>query len=301
MKSASKPYPYAFFEGEIVPIEKAQISIMTNSLHYGVGIFGGIKAFPVGDRIGIFRLDDHLERLKSSVAILGFPFEFDSEQTKETILNLARKNNLEEISYIRPLIYRSDTRLSPDIAGDYSLAIYMMHMPSYFDEDKGIEVCVSSWQRNSDSAIPPRTKATGGYINSALAINEARQSGYESAIMLDKNGHVSEGAVMNIFLVRQGKLITPSVDSDILEGITRRTVIELAEELGIEVEQRSVDRSELYTADEAFFTGTAANITWCKAIDKTEISSKQGSITEKIAKAFKNLPDTHKELFTLLN
>ena len=301
MKSASKPYPYAFFEGGIVPIEKAQISIMTNSLHYGIGIFGGIKAFPVGDKIGILRLDDHLESLKNSVAILGFPFEFDAKQTREVILDLAQKNNLEGISYIRPLIYRSDTRLSPDIAGDYSLAIYIMHMPSYFDEEKGIEVCVSSWQRNSDSAIPPRTKATGGYINSALAINEAKQSGYESAIMLDKNGHVSEGAVMNIFLVKQGKLITPSVDSDILEGITRRTVIELAEELGIEVEQRPVDRSELYTADEAFFTGTAANITWCRSIDKTEISSKQGSITEKISKAFKNLPDSHKELFTILS
>ncbi|HYF97224.1 MAG TPA: branched-chain amino acid transaminase [Patescibacteria group bacterium] len=301
MKSASAPYPYAFFQGEIVPIEKAQISIMTNSLHYGVGIFGGIKAFPVGDKIGIFRLDDHLERLNNSVTILGFPFEFDLKQTKEIILNLAQKNNLEEISYIRPLIYRSDTRLSPDIAGDYNLAIYMMRMPNYFDENKGIEVCVSSWQRNSDSAIPPRTKATGGYINSTLAINEARQSGYESAIMLDKNGHVSEGAVMNIFLAKQGKLITPSVDSDILEGITRRTVMELAEEIGIEIEQRLVDRSELYTADEAFFTGTAANITWCKSIDKTVLGSQKGRITEKIAKAFKNLPDTHKELFTLLN
>ncbi len=295
---AFKPYPYAYFQKKVVPIENAQISIMTNGLHYGVGIYGGFKAYETNDGVKIFRLDDHLQRMKNSVGILNFPFEFDVEETKKTVLELAAKNKLTSVSYIRPLIYRSDIVLSPDIAGEYDLAIYMMHMPDYFDSAKGLDVCVSSWQRNSDNAIPPRTKATGGYINSALAINDAHAAGYDSAIMLDSRGNVSEGAVMNIFLVKKGKLITPSSDSDILEGITRKTIIELAKEMGIELEERIVDRSELYTAEEVFFTGTAANVTWCKSIDKTEIGKTIGPVTKKLATAFDNLVETHPQYFT---
>jgi branched-chain amino acid aminotransferase len=295
---AFEPYPHAFFKGKVVPIEDAQISIMTNGLHYGVGIYGGIKAYETDGDVKIFRLQDHLQRMKNSVSILNFPFDFNVDSVKKTILGLADKNKLAGASYIRPILYRSDIVLSPDIAGEYDLAIYMMHMPDYFDPSKGLDVCVSNWQRNSDSAIPPRTKATGGYINSALAINDAHAAGYDSAIMLDKNGHVSEGAVMNIFLVQAGKLITPSSDSDILEGVTRKTILELAEEMGIETEERLVDRSELYIADEVFFTGTAANVTWCKSIDKTKISDSVGPITEKLAAAFEKLSETHPQYFT---
>lgn len=295
---AFKPYPYAYFQGKIVPIEDAQISIMTNGLHYGVGIYGGFKAYADKDGVKIFRIHDHLQRMKNSVGILKFPFEFDVNKTEKMILDLAKKNKLSGVSYIRPLIYRSDIVLSPAIEGEYDLAVYMMHMPDYFDSEKGIRVCVSEWQRNSDNTIPPRTKATGGYINSALAINDARLSGYDSAIMLDKNGDVSEGAVMNIFLVKDGKLITPSGDSDILEGITRRTILELAGEMGIEVQQRKVKKDELYTADEIFFTGTAANLTWCSAIDKTSIGEKTGPITAKLGKAFDGLLQTHPQYFT---
>lgn len=297
---AFKPYPYVFFQGKTVPVEEAQISIMTNGLHYGVGIYGGFKAYETKDNVKIFRLKDHLQRMKNSVGILNFPFEFDVEKVEKIVLELARKNKLTGISYVRPLIYRSDIVLSPDIAGEYDLAIYMMHMPDYFDSVEGLDVCVSNWQRNSDNAIPPRTKATGGYINSALAINDAHAAGYDSAIMLDSRGNVSEGAVMNIFLVKKGKLITPSNDSDILEGITRKTIIELAGEMGIEVEERTVDRSELYTAEEVFFTGTAANLTWCKSIDRTEISKTIGPVTKKLMSAFENLIETHPQYFTVV-
>lgn len=292
------PYPYAYFRKKVVPVEEAQISIMTNGLHYGVGIYGGIKAYETGEGVGIFRLKDHIARMKRSVDILHFPFKFDEKEVEETILELARKNKLSGVSYIRPLVYRSDTVLSPDIAGEYDLAIYMMHMPDYFDADKGISVCVSKWQRNSDNAIPPRTKATGGYINSALAINSAHEEGYDSAIMLDKHGNVSEGAVMNIFLVKDGKLITPSSDSDILEGITRKTVLELAGEMGIETEERIVKKDELYSAEEVFFTGTAANVTWCRAVDDKQISKSIGPITSKLASAFIDLSKTHPQYFT---
>ncbi len=292
------PYPYAYFQKKIVPIEDAQISIMTNGLHYGVGIYGGFKAYETPEGVKIFRLDDHLQRMKNSVDILGLRFEFDIEAVKKTVLELAKKNHLKGITYIRPLVYRSDIVLSPDIAGEYDLAIYMMQMPDYFDSEKGLNVCVSQWQRNSDKSIPPRTKATGGYINSALAIDSAHKAGYDSAIMLDAAGNVSEGAVMNIFLVKDGKLITPSLDSDILEGITRKTIIELARESGIELEERKVDKDELYDADEVFFTGTAANLTWCKSIDKKEISANIGPVTKKLADEFNNLIETHPQYFT---
>lgn len=295
---AFKPYPYVYFQKKIVPVEDAQISIMTNGLHYGVGIYGGFKAYETKDGVKIFRLHDHLERMRNSVDILSFPFEFDTEKVKKIVLELAKKNNLKGVTYIRPLVYRSDIVLSPDIAGEYDLAIYMMHMPDYFDSEKGLDVCVSDWQRNSDKSIPPRTKATGGYINSALAINDAHKAGYDSAIMLDVHGNVSEGAVMNIFLVKDGKLITPSSDSDILEGITRKTVLELAGEMAIETEERKVAKDELYDADEVFFTGTAANLTWCRSINKKEISKQIGPITKRLRDEFNNLLDTHPQYFT---
>lgn len=301
IKKNFTPYPFAYFEGEIVPIEKAQISIMTNSLHYGIGIFGGLKIFETSDGPAIFRLDDHVERMRKSVEILGFRYDFDPEKVKKILLELALRNKPTSTTYIRPLIYRSDTTISPDIAGDYELAVYMLDMPAYFDPNKGLKVCISSWQRNSDNAIPPRTKATGGYINSALAIDEARGKGFDSAIMLDKNGDVSEGAVMNIFLVKDGQLITPSLGSDILEGITRRTIIEIAQKNGIKVIERKVKPSELYEADEVFFSGSATNITWCSVVDEKEISSQIGPVTQKMVKEFSNLYSASPELFTEIN
>ena len=291
-------YPFALFESQIVPIEQANISIMTNGLHYGIGIYGGMKVHELASGPAIFRIDDHLERMQKSVEILKFPYEFKTDEIKQKIINLAEKNNVQPGSYIRPIIYRSDLNLSPDIAGDYDIAVYMLKMPKYFDAQKGLSVCVSSWVRNSEDSIPPRTKATGGYINSALAINDAHLNGFDSAIMLDKRGNVSEGAVMNIFLVKDGKLITPSLDSDILEGITRRTVLELANEQGIEVEERTVSKDELFSADEIFFSGTAANVTWCREVDNQPISPQQGPITSQIVSLISNLAKSHPQLYT---
>lgn len=291
-------YPYALFEGNIKPLEECTIPVMTNALHYGAGVFAGIKIYSTGEGFGIFRLDDHLRRLKNSCKILRFPFELDEAVVKKQIVELAKKNEIKGTTYIRPLVFRSDTDLSPDISGDYSLVVYMMEMSRYLGDNTGLSVCVSSWQRNSDNSLPPATKATGGYINSSLAIHDAKAAGYDSAIMLDQNGNVGEGAVMNIFLVKNGKLLTPALDSDILEGITRRTVLELAQEQGIEVIERTINRTELYNADEVFFCGTAVEIAWCKDIDKVLISDKAGPITEKIQTAFKELPKTHPKLFT---
>ncbi len=299
-KPASEPYPFAYFEDKIVPIEQAKVSVMTNALHYGIGIFGGIKVFETNKGMAIFRLDDHLRRLQDSVEALEFDYDFDHQKVKQIILSLARKNNVKGTTYIRPLIYRSDTNLSPHIKGNYELAIYMLPMSYYFDPNKGLKVMFSTWQRNSNKAIPPRTKATGGYLNSALAIHEANKAGFDSAIMLDKNSDVSEGAVMNLFIVKDLQIVTPSLDSDILEGITRRTVVEVAQELGISVVERKVKKQELYEADEVFFSGTAADITWCSHVDDIEISKQPGPITKKLREQFQALSTTKPELFTLI-
>lgn len=299
--AAFQEYPFAFIRGKIVPVEDATVSVMTNALHYGGGIFGGIKGFKVADQLAIFRLADHMERMRKSCRILRFPYEFDPDIVAGHIVELTKRNNPTGTTYIRPLVYRSDTQLSPAIAGDYDLAVYMLDMPHYFDPTKGTSVCVSSWQRNADNAIPPRTKATGGYINSALAIHDAAQQGFDSAIMLDAQGNVSEGAVMNIFLVRDGVLVTPSTDSSILEGITRRTVLELATEWGMTVRERVVSRSELYVADEVFFCGTAANISWCPRIDDVSFGTKPGPVTQRYIDAFETLVKTHQDLFTFVD
>ncbi len=299
--AAFKEYPFAFIRGEIVPTEQATVSVMTNALHYGIGVYGGIKGTKVGNQLAVFRLDDHLQRMKKSCRILRFPYEFDTEKAKKQIIELIKRNKPSATTYIRPLVYRSDTQLAPAIMGEYDFAVYLLDMPHYFDPVKGTSVAVSSWRRNADNAIPPRTKATGGYINSALAIHDATQNGFDSAIMLDEHGNVSEGAVMNLFIVRDGVLITPSTDSSILEGITRRTVLELAKEWDLPVQERVVGRSELYVADEAFFCGTAANISWCPRIDNTRFGEKPGSLTERFIDAFENLITTHPQLYTLVD
>ena len=283
-----------------MPLKNAKLSIMTNALHYGTGIFGGIKIFETDEGLAIFRLDDHLKRLEAGVKALDFNFKVDRTKLKKIIMSLAAKNQVKGTVYVRPLIYRSDTDLSPDIAGNYDIAIYILHMPYYFDPSKGLKVSVSSWRRNPSDSIPPRTKATGGYINSALAIHEAHKRGFDSAIMLDKNGYVSEGAVMNIFIVKNSKLITPPLDSDILEGITRKTVIEMARALNIDVTERQINEQELYQADEVFFSGTAAEITWCNTIESVEISSEAGPITKRLNLQFKSLASSRPDLFTPL-
>lgn len=296
-------YPYAIFEKNIVPLEEAKISIMTNALHYGIGIFGGIKIFATPNGPGIFRLDDHVVRMQKSAETLNFRYKFNVAQVREDLLELAKKNKVEPQTYIRPIIYRSDTRISPAIDGDYDLAVYMLAMPNayYNYEENGIRVNISSWQRNSSRAIPPRTKATGGYINSALAIDEAKLQGFDSAIMLDKDDYVSEGAVMNLFIVKDGKLITPSADSDILQGITRKTIIEIAAEAEIPFSEAKISKEELYSADEVFFCGTATDITWCSKVDDKTISETRGPITTDIEEKFSDLPKTHSHYFTKIS
>ena len=285
--------PFAFFEGKITPIEKAQVSIMTNALQYGTGIFGGMRGYfnKEKNELNIFRMDDHLARFLSSLKILGVEIEYTQKDLKKIFLDLIQQNKPEKDVYFRPFAYAGSLNLAPDLDRDnvFSFALYMVPLGDYLPTNKGLSVGVSSWRRISDNAIPSRAKISGGYINSALAKKEAHNSGYDEAIFLNEAGHVAEGSAMNIFLVRNGKVITPSVTEDILEGITRRSVMEIATDLGYEVIERVIDRSELYVSDEVFFSGTAAQVAWISQVEGRIIGDgNQGEVSKKIQEMFFN-------------
>lgn len=285
-------FPYAYFNGRYTPIKEAKVSIMTNALQYGTAVFGGIRGYQTEDKktISLFRLNDHYRRLISATRILGIPSPVSAKKMAELTIELVKKNKPKTDVYIRPMIYTSSYHLSPNLnpkVAKFDFAIYMIPLGEYLDINKGLNVCVSSWTRINDNMIPARGKVTGGYINSSLARYEAELNGYEEAIVLDKNGHVAEGSGENLFIVRDGVLITTPVYNDILEGITRSSVLTLAADLGIPTQEREIDRTELYIADEAFFSGTGVQVAWIKTIDQRVIGNgKMGPIASKIQKLF---------------
>lgn len=280
-------FPYTFFQGKTVKTSQANVPIMTNALQYGTGVFGGIRGYynKKGKFLSIFRIDDHYQRFLSSLKIIGASLAYDKEQLKKITLDLVGRNKPKTDTYIRPFAYAASTNLSPNLErdGQFDFALYMMPLGEYLSVDKGLSATVSSWRRISDNAIPARGKISGSYINSALARKEATQRGFDEAILLTESGHVSEGSAENIFIVRNNILITPPVSDDVLEGITRRTILQLAKDLGIETQQRVVDRTELYIADEAFFSGTGVQVAWIAKIDNRLIGDgKRGRVTAKL-------------------
>lgn len=282
-------YPYAFFEKEIVPIEKAKVSIMTNALQYGTGVFGGIRGYLSYDKkyINIFRLKDHFLRFLNSIKVLNKSIKLTHQELVNITLKLARKNDPQSDCYIRPFAYASSYEISPDLYPvKFGLAIYMIPLGEYLSISNGLKLVVSNWIRINDNMIPSRIKATGGYINSSLAKGDAVRGGFDDALMLTQDGHVAEGSSANFFMVRDGTIITASRSEDVLEGITRRSIIQLAEDLAIPVEERKIDRTEVYIADEAFLTGTGAQVAWIAEVDGRVISSKIGPLTSKIQKLF---------------
>lgn len=287
----TSPFPFAHFENKIVKIESAKVSIMVKSMQYGMAWFGGIRGYMSNDEetIHIFRLDDHIQRFLSSGKILGVSIPYSAEELKKIFIDLTKKNKPKTDTYYRPFAYADSIELSPNFVQnpDFSFALYMVPLGDYLPTDQGNSVCVSSWRRVSDNAIPARAKISGAYVNSALAKQEAVKNGFSDAIVLSESGDVTEGSAMNVFIVRNGILITPSASSDVLEGITRRSVFEIARNLGIQTEERSVDRSELYIADEVFFSGTGAQIAWVSHIDHRKIGTgTMGPITQQIRDSF---------------
>ncbi len=278
---------YAFFKGGFVPIENAKISIMTHAFNYGTGCFEGIRAYwnPEESQLFVFRLLEHFQRLHRSCKILHIRLPYSPEELSDLLVELLRREGYREDCYIRPIAYKADEVIGVRLHNlTDEFAMFATPFGRYIEGELGARVMISPWRRVDDNAVPARAKITGSYINSALSKTAAAMAGCDEAIVLTHDGHVSEGSAENLFLVRNGKLITPPVTDDILEGITRDTVMEIAlAEFGIETEVRTVDRSELYVVDEAFFCGTGVQIEPIVEIDHRVIGDgKMGPITQKI-------------------
>jgi len=279
---------YAFFQGSIVPIEEAKVDIRTHTLQYGTGVFEGIRSY-WDDTTGsgfAFRMKEHYERLLSNTKIIMIEVRYSVEELCDITLELLRKEGYKEDAYVRPFAYNSGLNIGPKLIGnEQDLFIYSIPLGMYLDTDKPIDVCISSWDRIPDNAIPPRAKISGSYVNAALQKTEAVLDGYDEALVLSMDGrHVSEGSAMNLFMVRNERLVTPPLTNDILEGITRNTVIALARNIsGIDTEERLIDRTELYIADELFFCGTGAQISPIGSVDKRKIGTGgMGPVTKKL-------------------
>lgn len=255
---------YAFFRGRIVPIEQAKVSIMTHGLNYGTGCFEGIRAYwnEGQAQLYLFRPTEHYERLHRSCRILRIDLPYSVQELNAITVDLLRREGFRQDAYVRPLAYKASELIGVRLHDlEDGFAIFAMPFGRYIENEEGAHVCISAWRRVDDNAAPARAKITGAYINSAFAKTDAVLSGYDEALVLTQTGHISEGSAENFFMVRDGLLITPPITSNILEGVTRDTIIRLAqEELGLPVIERSIDRSEVYVCDEAFLVGTGVQV-----------------------------------------
>ncbi|MFU8795753.1 MAG: branched-chain amino acid transaminase [Dehalococcoidia bacterium] len=286
--------PYAFFRKQFMPLAEARVGVLTQALHYGTGCFDGIRGNWDSEKkqFCLFRLQDHYKRMLDSCRILKISLPYSIDDLCRLTAELLAKSEYREDVYIRPLAYKSAANLAirlHDIEDDF-LAV-VTTFPTYLDTEKGVRCCVSSWRRVDDNMIPPRGKICGLYVNSALAKTEAMENGFDEAVMLTQSGHVSEGTGQNIFLVMGGELITPPSSENILMGITRDTVIKLAaNELGVRTIERQIDRSELYVADECFFTGTASDVAPILEIDRRKVGTgKIGRVTADLQRVYSDV------------
>jgi branched-chain amino acid aminotransferase len=269
------PDCWVYFDGEIVHYHDVHIPPMTHALHYGTGCFEGIRAYWNVNQGQLYLLQSrpHFERLRRSAAILRLQLPYSTDELESVTLEILRLNEARTDTYIRPLVFVSAEEIGVRLHGlEQSFLIYTAPLGDYIDTEGGIRCVTSSWRRIADAAIPARAKITGSYVNSALAKTEALESGFDEAIMLTDNGHVSEGSAENLFMLRDGLFVTPPVTDDILEGITRALLIGLIrDELGLEVVERSIDRTELYACDELFLCGTGAQVSPVVELDRRAI------------------------------
>jgi branched-chain amino acid aminotransferase len=280
-----------FAGGEFRRYEDARVGLLTHGLNYGTGCFEGIRGYwnATERELYILQLREHFERLHRSARILLMKLPHTVDELIAITLEVCARNRFEENIYIRPLLYKAAEDVGVRLGGvPDAFAIVAIPFARYFDAEAGLKTGVSSWRRIDDTMAPARAKVTGAYINSALAKSEALMNGFDEAIMLSSDGHVSEGSAANLFLVRGGALHTPDPSQNVLEGITRHTAIMLARaELGLNVVERALDRSELYTADELFLSGTAAGITYINSVDHRPIGSgAMGPVTRELTTLF---------------
>ncbi len=285
---------HAFFEGKIVPLSDAKVNIATHAFLYGTAVFGGVRAYWNEEKkhLFVFRPYDHYRRLLHSARMLTMETKYDEESLIQLTLDVLRTDDWKQDIYIRPIFYKADMGIGVrlhDLRDEFCM--FVIPSVKYLKNDTDAHVTISSWRRIDDNMIPARGKVAGAYVNSALIKSDAVRSGYDEALVLDSNGHISEGSAMNIFMVRDGLLVTPPVTDNILEGITRRTVMELArKELGLTVVERSIDRTEVYIAEELFMTGTAAEVTAVTSIDHRPVGSgKMGPITTQLRTMFADI------------
>lgn len=281
-----------WLDGKLIKQADANVPILTHSLQYGSGIFEGMRAYDTGNGAAIFRLDEHVERFMRSAKIYAMDLKHTEHQLSEAIIKLVKTNNLRSC-YIRPFAFYNDSHIGLSAHGK-RISVFIGAMPfgAYFGtgRERGIKCKISSWQRINSMILPPEAKASGNYVNSVIANLEAIASGNDEAILLSYNGYVAEGPGENIFLVENGELVTPGRDADILMGITRDTIIKIAENMGLTVAERNVHKEELYTCDEAFFSGTAAEITPIVSIDSRRVGKgKPGGITKMLADEYSRI------------
>ncbi len=264
--------PIAYFEGAFCPFENAKISIATHALHYGTGAFGGMRGLPNPanpDQILLFRLDRHAQRLSASARFLNH--DLPADKIESVLIDFVKKNAPRVPFYIRPFVYTSDLGIAPRLHKvNKDFFVYGLELGDYLSPE-GVSCRISSWYRQEDRSLPLRGKISGAYITSSLAKTEAVASGFDEAILMNSQGKVSEASGMNVFMVRRGQVITPGYEQDILEGITRDSVLTVARDLGFEVIERPIDKTELMIADEVFLSGTAAKVTPVRQIESYEM------------------------------
>ncbi|MEP7135400.1 MAG: branched-chain amino acid transaminase [Chloroflexota bacterium] len=285
---------HAFFEGKIVPLADAKVNIATHGFLYGTAVFSGMRAYwnEENKKLFVFRPYDHFRRLLHSAKIMSMQSEYDEEGLIDLTLNLLRTDNWQEDIYLRPTFYKADMGIGVrlhNLRDEFSM--FVTAFDKYVQNDTNAHVTISSWRRIDDNVIPARGKVAGAYANSALIKTDANRAGFDEALVLDNNGHISEGSAMNIFMLRDGVLVTPPVTDNILEGITRKTIIELArKELGLEVLERSIDRTEVFIAEEMFLTGTAAQVTAVTKIDHRPVGAGvMGPVTTKLRGLYEDI------------
>ena len=284
---------YVFMNGEYIEANKAVLPIRTHAFLYGTSVFEGIRAYynKEENQLYAFRVKEHYQRLLSSAKVMWMKSPYTLEEYSNKTKDLLKLNEYKTDVYIRPTLYKSSQKVGPTLTdNEDSFLIFTTPFGDYFENNKGLKLCVSSWRRTSDNAIPPRAKVSGAYANSALIKTDAHEAGFDDAVVLSESGQVTEGSAMNIFLIINGTLVTTSTTDDILVGVTRNTVIELARELGIPVKERSIDRTELYLAEEIFCCGTGAQIVPVESIDHRTIGNGEiGSITKQIQTLYFNV------------
>jgi branched-chain amino acid aminotransferase len=283
---------YAFFQGKIVPIEQAKVSVMNHALNYGTAAFGGMRGYWNDDekQLFVFRPLDHFKRLRNSAKLLMTELPYSAEELRDILVQLLRTEDFKEDVYIRPLVYKSLEGIGVklhDVPGDFTL--FAFPFGNYITADNtALKVGFSSWKRISDNMIPARGKISGAYINSALIKSEAELNGFDEALVLNEEGHISEASAANFFMFRNGKAVTPPLNADILEGITRQSIMTmLSEVMDMEIVERNIDRTEVYAADECMLCGTGVQVAAITNIDHRPVGTgRMGPIVAKLREVF---------------